>query len=78
MRAGITPCDVIVHRRSIGNFTIEKEGYETVSLSQSRVVNGWLFGNLLLGGIPGLIVDFATGNFRKHSERPIHLHLRKR
>lgn len=39
-----------------------KAGYETASSSVSADINGWYFGNLLFGGVIGmLIVDPATG-----------------
>jgi hypothetical protein len=34
-------------------------GDETIQLKKST--SGWLAGNLLLGGIPGLVIDAATG-----------------
>lgn len=44
----------------------EKEGYETKTVPVYFKVDGWYFGNILLGGLIGmLIVDPATGAMYK-------------
>ncbi len=56
-------------KRSAGFFVperytvvFEKEGYEKKTINVSSHVNGWYVGNILLGGLIGLlIVDPATG-----------------
>lgn len=40
---------------------IEKEGYKPASITLHRSMDGWLWGDIVFGGIIGLIVDFATG-----------------
>ena len=41
---------------------IEKEGYQPAEVTVKSTINGWYFGNLLFGGLIGmLIVDPATG-----------------
>lgn len=39
----------------------EKEGYEPVEITLIRTTDGWLWGNVLFGGIIGIAIDFATG-----------------
>jgi hypothetical protein len=39
----------------------EKEGYEPVEMALKRSVDGWIAGNILLGGLIGLAVDFIDG-----------------
>lgn len=42
--------------------TLSMEGYETKKVNLECKLNGWYFGNLLIGGLIGmLIVDPATG-----------------
>jgi uncharacterized protein YceK len=43
------------------NLTCEKEGYEKVALMLGESVTGDLWGNLLLGGGIGVVVDAASG-----------------
>ncbi len=56
----------------------EKEGYATKMIPVNFKVNGWYFGNILLGGIIGmLIVDPATGAMYKLEEKILNEHLSK-
>lgn len=46
--------------------TISQQGYETKKVNIECKINGWYFGNILLGGVIGmLIVDPATGAMYK-------------
>ena len=63
--AGTTPQYVRItrgagfFRRYIVTFT--DDNYETKTVPIRSGVNGWLFGNILIGGIPGIIIDTVTG-----------------
>ena len=41
--------------------TIEKPGFTTAHVPIDSTVNPWVLGNVVFGGIPGLIVDPYTG-----------------
>lgn len=41
--------------------TIEAPGYKTTQVPLRSTINPWIIGNVVVGGIPGLIVDDATG-----------------
>jgi hypothetical protein len=41
--------------------TIEAPGYQTTQVPLRSTINPWIIGNVVVGGIPGLIVDDATG-----------------
>ncbi len=41
--------------------TIEKPGYQPAHVAIGPSLNPWLLGNVVLGGVPGLIVDPYTG-----------------
>jgi len=54
----------------------EKEGYTTKVIPVNFKVNGWYFGNILIGGIIGmLIVDPATGAMYKLEDDVLNEHL---
>jgi hypothetical protein len=59
----VAPADLIL-TRGTGDFTvtIEKAGYQSVSLVLEQSPDGWMWGNILLGGLIGLIVDLASGD----------------
>jgi hypothetical protein len=41
--------------------TISAPGYQTAQVPIGSTLNPWLLGNVLIGGIPGLVIDSATG-----------------
>jgi hypothetical protein len=63
----ITPATVALKRKDKFIFparytaTIEAPGYQPVCVPIGSTVNPWILGNIVVGGIPGLIVDNATG-----------------
>lgn len=45
-------------------------------MTQDKVFNGWFLGNILIGGLIGIIIDVATSNVTKHSTDPVMVVLR--
>jgi hypothetical protein len=41
--------------------TIEAPGYHAATIPIRSTINPWILGNIIIGGIPGLVVDNATG-----------------
>ncbi len=39
----------------------EKFGYRPVEVKLTRTTDGWVWGNIILGGIIGTVVDYSTG-----------------
>lgn len=75
MQKGITPMTVTLSSKNgffspaAYQFTFEKEGYCPATASLSAGMNGWYIGNILFGGLIGLIiVDPATGAMWKLDE----------
>ncbi len=66
--SGTTPADITLPK-SVGYFcgadyliTVSKPGYESKSITVTRSLSGWYWGNILIGGLIGmLIIDPATG-----------------
>jgi hypothetical protein len=57
----ITPAEIKVPRKKEVTYTFQKAGYEDNSVKQSGSFNGMVVGNILFGGIPGAVIDFASG-----------------
>jgi hypothetical protein len=58
---GNTPTSIDLKRDSVHSVTFEKDGYVA---SEHTVIQGaswWFAGNILLGGIIGMMVDSSTG-----------------
>lgn len=65
---GITPATITLHaskgymQPATYEYVVTKDGYNPAKGSITAGVNGWLFGNILFGGLIGLlIVDPLTG-----------------
>jgi hypothetical protein len=59
--SGTTPMVANLIRKKRHAISISKSGYQEVSHATTRGFNGWYLGNLIFGGIIGLIVDPISG-----------------
>jgi hypothetical protein len=58
----LTPTVVTVHRKpKLCAISLTKDGYQSAEVALARKMSGWYLGNILFGGIIGLIVDAANG-----------------
>ncbi len=55
--------------------TIEAPGYMPAEVPIRSTVNPWVLGNIVIGGVPGLIVDDATGAVWQPRHSEIHRQL---
>jgi hypothetical protein len=62
---GKTPVIANLSRKDNHIVRIELEGYESFEATLTRQTSGWVWGNILFGGIPGLIVDAISGGLYK-------------
>jgi hypothetical protein len=58
---GETPATVDLSRKTEHQVALSYPGCEPAQMTIHRGLNPWLFGNLVLGGPVGLIVDVCTG-----------------
>jgi hypothetical protein len=68
---GVTPSTVSIPRSSECVIRVEMEGYEPIVIDRDKHLNGWIFGNILIGGIIGIAVDLITHNQGGYSEDPV-------
>ncbi|MCM3876863.1 MAG: hypothetical protein NEA02_10635 [Thermoanaerobaculia bacterium] len=72
----LTPTTVRLKRNAEPcNITLSKEGYEDASLVFLRSVSGWFWGNILIGGVVGMIIDGADGAIYNRSPESASLSL---
>ena len=58
----ITPATITVHRKpAVCTIALAKDGYDRSETNLVREMSGWYLGNVIFGGIIGLIVDAANG-----------------
>lgn len=58
---GNTPIIVDMSRKDNHIVRIELEGYKPYEATFSRQMSGWVFGNIVFGGLIGLAVDAISG-----------------
>ena len=59
---GKTPLTLNMKRKKKDRMLVLKmEGYVDYRIQMARTLSGWFFGNLIIGGGIGMIIDAATG-----------------
>ncbi len=57
-----SPCSFELNRGTNYVVNIEKEGYQTKKIDiDGNSADAWLWGNVLIGGIIGLAIDYGSG-----------------
>lgn len=57
---GVTPCTVMMRARS-SQLTLVQPGFHDQVVDVGTTFNGWFLGNILLGGLPGMLIDLLSG-----------------
>lgn len=71
MELGVTPMMVDLKRKSSHLVHIELPGYLPFDTTITKSVSGWVFGNLIFGGIIGLAVDAVSGGLYELSPEQV-------
>jgi len=74
---GKTPLTADLKRKDNHSIIIELDGYMPYSGTFSKQVSGWVFGNILIGGLIGLVIDAISGGIYKLSPDQLEAELRK-
>ncbi len=77
VEVGKTPFELKLARNNEHNVMIKLEGYQTYQTRLTKKFNAWYLGNILIGGIIGLIVDPITGAMYNLSPDQIHAQMNK-
>lgn len=62
---GVTPTSLSLARKDSHVVRLDLAGYQPYEMTLERGVSGWVWGNLLFGGLIGLVVDVTTGSMYK-------------
>ena len=60
VEVGKTPFEMKLARKSEHHVMIKLEGYQTYQTTLTKKFNGWFVGNILIGGLIGIIIDPIT------------------
>jgi hypothetical protein len=78
VKKGVTPVVIELKRKEKNLIVrVEKSGYEPVEIPLVRKADGWIFGNIVFGGLIGLAIDFGTGAAYKLTPEEINATLLK-
>ena len=78
IRVGKTPAKVKLRRgRHLETITISMPRYKTKKIILTRTIDGWFWGNILLGGVIGMVVDASTGDMYSYRPRTVNEKLTK-
>jgi hypothetical protein len=58
----MTPGKIILKRDTKHILTFAMDGCEPQTVVVEKKLNGWVFGNLLFGGIFGIVIDIVSGS----------------
>ena len=58
---GVTPLVASLPRKNVHPISIQLPGFQPFNFMIRKTFNGWYLGNLIFGGLIGLIVDPITG-----------------
>lgn len=64
-KIGVTPVTVPLARKLEHDVTIELQGYKPYTVKLQKNLNGWFIGNVIFGGLIGIVVDASTGAMYK-------------
>ena len=62
---GVTPTVAKLSRKDKHSVKITMDGYQPFEAAISRGTSGWVWGNIIFGGLIGLVVDASTGSMYK-------------
>jgi hypothetical protein len=65
VEAGTTPVVAKLERKDKHVLRLQLDGYLPYELAMSRATSGWVWGNIVFGGLVGLAVDAITGGLYK-------------
>jgi hypothetical protein len=58
---GTTPAVLRLARKETHLVRLELDGYQPFDISLERKTSGWMWGNVVFGGLVGIVVDASTG-----------------
>lgn len=73
---GNTPMIIDLKRKDSHMVKIELDGYQPYETNLTRSTSGWVWGNIVFGGLIGLVVDASAGGMYKLTPEQINAELR--
>ncbi len=77
VEVGKTPFEIKLARKSEHTVWLKLDGYQTYETKLTKKFNAWYLGNILLGGLIGIIIDPITGAMYNLSPSEINAQINK-
>ena len=77
VEVGKTPFEIKLARKSEHSVMIKLDGYQTYETKLTKKFNAWYIGNILFGGLIGIIIDPITGAMYNLSPDQINAQMNK-
>ncbi len=77
VEVGKTPFEIKLARKSEHSVMLKLEGYQTYQTKLTKKFNAWFLGNILIGGLIGIIIDPITGAMYNLSPDEINAQMNK-
>lgn len=74
---GKTPVSPKLTRKEKHLVRVELEGYQPYETYLVKKTSGWVFGNLVFGMLPGLVIDSISGGLYKLNPEQVEVRLEK-
>ena len=72
LQVGRTPIEIDLDRaRERVEIKLELPSFAPITILRIRHTNYWIYGNLLIGGLPGIIIDVWAKNAQRFDDDPI-------
>ncbi len=72
---GKTPFSGLVKKSSTSSLTVRKDGFKERTVQLATEIEGWFWGNIILGGVIGSSTDYGTGAMHKYAPNTIQVDL---
>lgn len=76
-KIGKTPLTQELSRKDTHSVKISMDGYKSREMIINRTTSGWAWGNILFGGLIGLVVDASTGGLYKLEPNEVNAQLKE-
>jgi len=73
---GNTPLTIDLKRKDNHTVKIALDGYHPYEMTLIKKTNSWVWGNIVFGGLIGLVVDAASGSMYKLTPEQVNAELR--
>ena len=75
VEVGQTPFEMKLERKKEHHVMIKLDGYKTYETTLTKKFNAWYLGNIVFGGVIGLVIDPITGAMYNLSSKEINAEL---